>query len=140
MTMVDTPVNTDPPRNPATGLLAGILNAILAEVGRVRSLLETKRVAQTLHHTPIRAPLELHVHTWIINPAAANTLALMVGTTRVAVVVVPANGSVSVELPITIAGGQDIFVVNNVTGARVDGDPAVLADSYLVADIGGSGK
>lgn len=138
MVMAETPINVDPPRNPATGLIAGILHAILAEVGRIRQLIHDTRIQHTMHRTPMRTHLELHAEKWVVMPAAANTLALRVGSRIVATVVVPVNGTISVDIPITIAGGQDIQVINAVTGVVVDGNTAVIVDSYLIGSIGGS--
>lgn len=139
MTMTgETPINLDPPRNPATGMIAAILTGIGAEVSRIRQLLHDDRIQKTIHRTPMRNHLELHAEKWVLMPAAANTLALRVGPRIVATVVVPANGVIEVSIPITIAGGQDVNVINAVTGAVVDGNSAVIVDSYLIGSIGGS--
>jgi len=131
----ETPINVDPPRNPATGLIAGLLHQLIRETQHVWQALENQS-AETRGFwriTPVGSPAgegirradpNLRCTRWLLSVNAAGTYGVQIGTANKVSVNVPAAGMFDIPFPVNIQHGNAVTTT---------GVAANIIDSLLVA-------
>jgi len=133
--MIESPVNIDPPQNPATGMIAGLLRQLIREVQHVWQVLEHTE-GETLGFwriTPIGSPAgegvrradpNLRCTRWLLSVSAAGTYGVQIGTSVKLTVQVAAAGFFDIPFPVNIQHGSAVTTT---------GTAAQVIDSQLVA-------